>query len=70
MRLVTRLVSTAVAALVLSSLAGCATQTTVGGTLRGDDTAVRAEARRISNTGPLGERGIQESAHARGAASF
>ena len=64
-----RLVTTLVTVVVLSSLTGCAAQTAV---TRGEDTAVRAEARRISNTGPLAERGVPVSApaHARGVASF
>lgn len=41
-----RLFTTILAVLALSSVAGCAAQNTAS---RGGDTAVRAEARRISN---------------------
>jgi hypothetical protein len=56
---VMRLVTSLFAVLLLSSLAGCATVSTNAS--RRDDTAVRAEARRISNTGPLLERGSDQS---------
>ena len=48
-----RLVTIALAVLAFSTLAGCATQTSA---TRGGDTAVRAEARRISNTRPYAAR--------------
>jgi hypothetical protein len=50
-----RLITTLVTFLALSSLAGCATQTTA---TRGSDTAVRAEARRISNARAYSADGI------------